>query len=128
MGLFRRKSKDPEPVKVETEVEEALEVKFIEYDETWVTVTAKNLKTTAFDGDRAYFSGGYIWEDEKLIKVRVGDEVLFEMTPRSKDFKTLQEIARRKAHDVTIYRREGEYGTYYRARVRFKLGERTELI
>ena len=122
MGLFGafKKKAEPEP----EPKQEPQTLTWTQYEELWVSLTDKNLKVQKFDQDgKEYFQGGYIWEDEKSISLKIGDQVIFEMTPRSKSYAELKEWSRKKLHDVKVVAMEGEHGTYFRARLRIKIGE-----
>lgn len=87
-----------------------------------VNLTPKMVKVpvTNREDDGELFKGGYIWEEENLIQVKQGDRILFEVTPRSKVYDELKPLARKKLQYVVIEERDGDYGKYYRARLRYE--------
>lgn len=118
MGLFDKLlGKKEEPAKAPAKAEKELP----ELETTWVNITGKQLKIPVESkaNGSAYIKGGYLWEEEKLIKLLDGNnEVIFEVTPRSKTFKELQPLTRTKLWDVTVYQKQGDYGEYFRVRIR----------
>lgn len=86
-----------------------------------VNLTEKNVKVEVPDDEKLYIKGGYIWEDEKLIKVVVGDDVIFEVTPRSKAFGKIKPYARRKLERVTLKKYQGDYGIFYVANLKIEM-------
>ena len=122
LDVFKRKSKDKSQ-------EEAMALHWVQYEELWVTLTSNNLKVKKFDENgRQYIKGGYVWEEDNLLQAKVGNRIIFEMTPRSKSYPELKEWRHKKLHDILIVSMEGEYGVYYRARLRYKAGERDEML
>lgn len=88
---------------------------------TYVNLTAKNVmvEVTNEGDDGQCFNGGYVWVEDNLIQVKQGEKVLFEVTPRSKAYKELAPLARRKLRYVVIKEQDGDYGKYYRARLKY---------
>lgn len=87
----------------------------------YVNLTEKNVKVqvTNEGDDGQCFNGGYVWEGENLIQVKQGETVLFEVTPRSKAYKELAPLARKKLRYVVIKEKTSDYGKYYRARLKY---------
>lgn len=104
MGLFDKIKKKVEPVE-ELPAEKAMYKNF-------VNLTEKNVKAKV--DDEAYIEGVYLWEDDKAIKGMQGENVIFEVTSRSKAYGELKPFARRKLKHITLYKRQGDYGDYYR--------------
>lgn len=61
----------------------------------------------------------YLWEEEGLIRGMQGDDVVFEVTKRSKSYGELLPYVRHKAKRVSIWQETSSYGKYYRARLWF---------
>lgn len=104
MGLFDKFKKKAEPA-------DELPVEKVTY-RNFVNLTAKNVKI-AID-DETYVEKVYLWEDDKTIKGMQGENVIFEVTSRSKAYGELKPFARRKLKHITLYKRQGDYGDYYR--------------
>lgn len=103
MGIFSKKPK-PAPVAAEQVVTKT----------EHMNLTVKNVKVEVSDDTEGlYVPGVYIWEDDKLIRGLNGNEVLFEVGPRSKAFGQLQKYARSNVKHIQLRKREGEYGPYY---------------
>ena len=113
MGLFdglKKKAKeapDPEVVVEKTERE-------------YVNLTEKNVKAEIPEDGHLYVRDVYIWEEAGTVKGLVGDDVIFEVTSRSKAYKTLEPFFRRKSKAIALDRRTGDYGDYYRMTVIFE--------
>ena len=114
MGLFRKKKQPaPVPVMVEVEPEKPKTYRL----ESNHNLTANNVKVgVPEDGLRV--KDVYLWEDEKTIRGMKGNDVIFEVSSRSKAYKELLPRVRRKVN-ISIREREGDYGKYYRMRVDF---------
>lgn len=63
----------------------------------------------------------YLWHEENLIRGVVGDDTIFEITNRCKDYPDVLPFAKRKAKTATITRREGQYGTFYKVSLKFEI-------
>lgn len=103
MGLFSKRQTEPAP-----EPEQTVTVT------DYVNLTAKNVKV-AVPKDELYVAGVYLWEEDGLIRALKGDDVIFEVSKRSKAYKELEPFARTKLKHVVLYKRNGDYGEYYRA-------------
>ena len=117
MGLFdfrKKKAPDPEPAP-------AYEPK--PTDTVGVTTTAnlteKAVKIEVADDDEGTLvKGVYIWEDEGVIRGLKGEEIIFEVTKRSKAYQELEHLARKKAAYIVLKKCHGDYGVYYRLKVK----------
>ena len=84
-----------------------------------VNMTDKNVKVDVPDDEGLYVSGVYLWEEDGMVRGLKGDEVIFEVTKRSKAYKELEPYFKHKSAGTTIYKRHGDYGDYYRVLVKF---------
>ena len=141
MGLFSRKKKEPapEPAPVEArtprvpdpnEIVELGGFKFYfakpedETDQRWtqdVNMTTKMVKVDVPEGDEGlYLKRVYLYEDGGKILGKQGDDVVFEVTKRSKAYNEMLPFVRQRA-GVSIYNRDGDYGRYYNVRLKFPI-------
>lgn len=112
MGLFDKLKKESK--------EEPVEVS--RYKQEWVNVTSASYKDAGAireDGS-AYYSGVRISENDGKIVGSQGKTVIFEVTKRSKAYKEIEPFKGRIAHDVVLYETNGDYGKYYKMRIRFE--------
>lgn len=84
-----------------------------------VNLTEKNVKVEVPEENGYFVKGGYLWEEDGTVRALDGDDVIFEVTKRSKAYKELEEYFRHRAANITIYKRTGEYGVFYRANLKF---------
>lgn len=73
------------------------------------------------DNDGATIEGVYFWEDDGVIRGLKGDEVIFEVTKRCNAFDDLRKFARKKVKSVILIKCDGDYGTYYRLKVKWEI-------
>ena len=108
MGILDkvRKKSEPEMVLEKTERE-------------YVNLTEKNIKAEVPADGHLYVRDVYLWEEDGTVKGLVGDDVIFEVTKRSKTYKELEPFFRRKSKAIALDRRTGSYGDYYRMTVIF---------
>lgn len=86
-----------------------------------VNMTEKMVKVDVPEGEEGlYISGVYLWEDEGKILGKQGENIVFEVSKRSKAYEEILPFARQKGA-ITIYNRTGDYGRYYRVHLRFKI-------
>lgn len=85
----------------------------------YVNLTEKNVKVKVPEDGHLYVKGVYLWEEDGAVKGLVGDDVIFEVTKRSKAYKELEPYFRRKSKAIVLDRRTGDYGDYYRMGVIF---------
>ncbi len=108
MGLFSRKKKDPEPVKVPDKIKES----------KYVNITSKAIRTSISDDpESARFEGGHIWVEGNKLMAFHDKTLLFEITDRSKAFEELKECAGQPLIAIEFEKRDGDYGVYYHVRV-----------
>lgn len=133
MGLFdsiKKKAADPAPEKPASPEPAEFEREVIswhwpEADEDVVRIvqsvnmTEKNVKVDVPDEKGAHFSGVYLWEEDGKVRGLKGDDVIFEVTKRSKAYKELEPYFRHKSAGTTLYKRHGDYGDYYKVLVKF---------
>ena len=55
------------------------------------------------------------------ITATKGNETIFEVDKRSKAYKEIEPYTGHKAHFITIKQKEGQYGTFYRVRLVFRV-------
>ena len=99
----------------ESEPEIVLEKTLREY----VNLTEKNVKVDVPDDGHLYVKNVYLWEEDGTVKGLVGEDVIFEATKRSKAYKELEPFFRKKSKAISLDRRTGGYGDYYRMTVIF---------
>ena len=136
MGLFdglKKKAADPvpeptaKPAEIPDQEPEAIKWHWPEKGYSGETVrivqkvnlTEKNVKVDVPEEDGLFIKGCYLWEEDGTVRALDGDDVIFEVTKRSKAYKELEEYFRHRAANITIYKRTGEYGTFYRANLKF---------
>lgn len=84
-----------------------------------VNLTEKNVKVEVPGEEGLYIKGAYLWEEDGTVRALDGDDVIFEVTKRSKAYKELENYFRHRAANITIYERTGDYGKFYRANLKF---------
>ena len=84
-----------------------------------VNLTEKNMRVDVPEDNGLFIKGVYLWEEDGTVRALDGDDVIFEVTKRSKAYKELEDYFRHRAANITIYKRTGEYGIYYRANLKF---------
>ncbi len=84
-----------------------------------VNLTEKNVKVEVPEENGLYVKGVYLWEEDGKVRALDGDDVIFEVTKRSKSYRELEEFFRHRTANITIYKRTGDYGDYYRANLKF---------
>ena len=84
-----------------------------------VNLTEKNVKVEVPDENGLYVKGAYLWEEDGKVRALDGDDVIFEVTKRSKAYRELEDYFRHRTANITIYKRTGDYGDYYRANLKF---------
>ena len=136
MGLFdglKKKASDPVPeATVEPVGKPDLDTVMVKWhwpekdsnEETvviadYVNLTEKNVKVEVPEEEGLYVKGVYLWEEDGLIRGLNGDDVIFEVTKRSKAYRELEQYLRHRAKSVTLYKRTGDYGPYYRTLIKF---------
>ena len=82
----------------------------------FVNLTEKMVKADVPD-DGLYVPGVYLWSEDNLIKGMKGNDIIFEVTNRSKAYKELEQYARTKLDSIKLIKKEGDYGPYYRLQV-----------
>lgn len=121
MGLFDKfKKAMTEPIgAARKEPEREPEPKALYNATTTVNIPERSVKIEVpDDNEGATIDGVYFWEGEGVMRGLKGDEVIFEVTKRSKAFDDLQKLARKKVKSVTLLKCSGDYGPYYRLKIR----------
>ena len=108
--MFGRKKKD-EPSKVESTISK-------EYETVCVNVTDKMLRVELVE-DHAFVSFADISEDGGRIRITSRGILVAEITKRSKAYSELESRIGDSAESVEIVAKDGDYGTYYRIRMKF---------
>ncbi len=89
---------------------------------TTANISEKSVKIEVpDDNDGVTIESVYFWEDEGVIRGLKGDEVIFEVTKRSNAFDDLRKFARKKVKSVILIKCDGDYGTYYRLKVKWEI-------
>lgn len=114
MGLLNLFKKKEEP--------KELDPNMLLNHSTTANLSEKAVKIDVTDDEEGtVVEGVYLWEEEGLIRGLVGNKVIFEVTKRSKAYEEIKPWARKKAESIVLQKRQGDYGTYYRLRLRRKI-------
>jgi len=114
MGIFNKKKAE------EPRYEAAQEPK-IESEEEIVSVNLTDKMVKAeLDENNAYLDRGYIKEEDGRLRIVSRGIVIAEVTTRSKAFKELEPYKGRGATSISIDAKQGDYGVYYRVRLKYE--------
>ena len=112
MGLFGKKKEQAELVETKKTVKE-------EWKSTWVNLTDKMLRV---DLAEDHASAGYTIitaKDDRILLISRG-VIFVEVGKRSKAYKELEPLIDSAAEEMSIETKTGDYGIYYRVRLKFK--------
>lgn len=84
-----------------------------------VNLSKNNVKVKVDDSE--VIGNVYLWHEEGIVRGLRGDETIFEITNRSKAYEEIIPYIKRKAKNVTITKRTGDYGEYYRVSIKFEV-------
>lgn len=122
MGLFGKKEAKKE-VKKDTNkktVEETKKKVYTQWDSVWINLTEKMIRVE-LEGDKAFAGYTYIKENGDRIRlVGNGGIIYAEIGKRGKAYKELEPHIGLGADEIEIESKTGEYGDYYRVRLKFK--------
>ena len=120
-GLFKKKTSQDVEVKNFTPVVEDERFKDRFYQE--VNLTEKNVKVE-FEEDEKLIKGTcYLQTANGKIQMYETDNLIFEVTKRSKTFKELEPFINQNVWYVVLKKQQGDYGPYYRALIKHKLSK-----
>ena len=116
MGLFKRKEKEPAP---EERVIRPTDLVGVGID---ANLTENAVKVSVPDDEEGLLiKNVYLWQEDDTIKGLQGDKVVFEVSKRSKAYKDLEPVARKKTSYITLKKKKGDYGIYYRLRAKVEM-------
>ena len=116
MGIFSKKKveqavpAEPETPTIEHTTEEEI---------VWVNLT-ENMLRVELDGDSASVDRAEIKESGDRIRVVHGGIIIAEIGKRGKAYKEILPHVGRTARRISITAKAGEYGDYYRMRLKFE--------
>lgn len=85
------------------------------------TMGANMVKVDVPEEDGLFIRGGFLHGDDKKIWWEHNGKILLEATNRSAAYKDVIEFANHKTWNVSIYKREGQHGPYYRVGFGFRV-------
>lgn len=115
MGLFKKKETPAPaaPVQQKPKVHD-------EYDVVVVNLSEKMLRVELEEGNGYALYGEIKHDGEDRIRIVSRGIIIAEVTKRSKAFGELEPLIGRTLNDVSLEAKTGEYGVYYRTRLRFR--------
>ena len=116
MGLFDKAKKAMQPEPASTQ-EPGIE-NSTEEDVVWINLT-ENMTRVELDGDKAYVDYAEIKENGDKIRIASRGIVIAEIGKRGKAYKEIEPYVGRTAEAMSMTLKTGDYGDYYRARLKF---------
>ena len=114
MGLFRKKEPKAEP-----QVEASKVKTYTEWSNTWVNLTDKMLRVE-LEEEQAMVGHTMIKDKGDHIQLVYNGIIIADVGKRGKAYAELQPLIDEEADSVEIYAKTGDYGDYYRLKLRFK--------
>ena len=121
MGIFDKVKKGAPTPEAEPVIEYSEVV-----DEVTANLTDKMIRVELEDGeDDGYIRYAEVKQKGERIQIVSGRIVIAEVSKRGKAYKELEPYVGKTAESMTIRRKTGDYGEYYRVRLRFKTNTAT---
>lgn len=116
MGLYKKREAQPAP-----EQKEILKTDLVGLN-VKVNLTENSVKIDVPDGEEGTLvKGVYLWEEDGIIRGLKGDQTIFEVNKRSKAYKELEPLTRKKTQYIVLKKAQSDYGIYYRLTVKMEM-------